>query len=430
MSFNISRNTGSNAKIEFLVEDRVVLNDTNLIDGRKSTGKSSVVCKIIADWFHNKSLSDPNRLKGVLWLSSEENFDTTIKPRLMYYGLTEDMVSTIDYKNGKSPRPILPQDLDKLVEFCKQHGINCVVVDPFSELKPSAWSINDGDQMREYMTAIAALCTRANVTAFVMRHMRKSNGPYSGDDGIGSVMIANTVRLRTRLDVSSEADSRRFWTVQESNIVRPSFPMAYEFKATDRTFGEVVWKGEQQITIEEIKKLSEEDVKRMKMEDAKRLLLEALKEGPKPCVDLIDEAETFGIGERTLAEAKARLKIWSDRLKDTSSGKMYWVWGLAEHKPTNTTNTPTDTGMQLTLQELPPVNDETNEATPVVSPDAVQGTPSAGESPADQAARMQADTDGVRKTPKRRKPQAKPVNPEEKPEPKGKGRGKKNPPAK
>ena len=353
MSFQLSQKTSSGGKIEWIVEDRIVRHDVNLIDGRKSTGKSSLVSAILGDWYRNFHRIKTKELTGILWLSTEENFDAVVKPRLTQYGIPEELVWTLDYKNGKCPRPILPAETDKLSQLLGDHKLNAWVIDPFSELKVGEWSINDGDQMRAYMSALASVCSRARSTAFALRHMRKGSGDFAGDDGIGSVQIKNSIRMALRIDVTEEKTRRRFFSVHESNIAKPTMPMQFDFDFQEQAFGKVKWLGEKDMGLEEIKKLSQEKVARMKLDEAKRLLLQALEEGPIPCKKLIEEADDNGIGERTLSAAKADLEIWSDRVKKPDSEGYHNVWGLKEHIKPSKAKKEGEPVPQLTLDDLP-----------------------------------------------------------------------------
>lgn len=329
MSFTISRKTSATSKVEWIIPDLIVRNDVNLIDGRKSCGKSSAVAKILGDWHNQLGLPKWQQLRNILWLSSEENFDSIIKPRLMQYGISEDQITTIDYKNGNSSKPEFPRDREAMYRFMNDNSINALVIDPFSEVKPVEWSINDGDQMRSYMTSFVSLCFGLECTAFALRHMRKSSGSFSGDDGIGSVQIKASIRHPLRIDVTEEKIKRRFLTVEESNIAKASMPMQFGFTDTDNSFGKIEWMGHKDISIDELKKLAESKVKRSKLEDGKVLLTQALHDGDKAANELIEEAKENGIGDRTLDDAKADLQVSSHRIVPMQ-GKAYFVWRLPE----------------------------------------------------------------------------------------------------
>jgi hypothetical protein len=353
VSFIIASESASKSHIEWIIEDRVVANDINLIDGRKSAGKSSVASAIIGDWHNDKRLQKENPLQRVLWLGVEENFNAVVKPRLLQYGLDPDQPKTIDYKHGVCPKPILPNDAEQLLTFILKHNVNALVIDPFSELKPGDWSINDGDQMRAYMTCIGGICSRAKCTAFALRHMRKASGTHAGDDGMGSVQIKNSIRQPLRVDVTEEKNKRRFFSVDESNISKPTHPLEFDYQRTPFAYGKLVWKGEFDGSVSDIKKMSESRVKRSKLEEAKRLLLEALREGEKSAKTLIQEAKDYGIGDRTLDDAKADLGIKSVRKVDSTTGNGMWTWRLPTEQEKETNNNTGEPDMQLTLMDLP-----------------------------------------------------------------------------
>lgn len=353
MSFTITRKINSNASIDWIIPDMVLMNELNLLDGRGESGKSSVVSAIIGDWNNNQELKRDKQLKNVLWLSQEEDFDLIIRPRLLQYGLHEDQVVTIPYRNGDCPRPRLPANHTPIVELIKRHNINCIVVDPFTELKEHDWSINDGDQMRHYLSCFSRLCVETSTTMFAMRHMRKASGSYSADDGMGSAQIRDTARNILRVDKTEERERRYFLTVQKSNMAKPTMPLEFGFELTPHNFGKLKWMGHKELSIDEIKKLSESKVRRMKLDDAKLLLSEALKDGPKPANELIEEADNNGIGERTLADAKAEMDVWSHRTRDDSTNKMYFLWGLKDQPRPNKSKSSGDEMPQLTLQDLP-----------------------------------------------------------------------------
>lgn len=363
MSFTISRKTSATTKTEWIVPRLFIRNNVNLIDGRKGSGKSSLISRVLGDWHNAPNLPVWHKLKNILWLSSEEDYEIDIKPRLLQYGISEEQITTIDYKNGKSRKPIMPMDKDKLADFCRDNKVNALVVDPFRELIPDGWSINTGDQMRPYMTSFVSICSMCEITAFMPRHMRKAQGDFSGDDGEGSNQIKASIRHPLRIDVTEEKPKRRFLSVEESNKSGDLLPLQFSCPVDDNGVVKVEWLGHKEYTIDELKKLAQTKVKRTKLEEAKVLLLEALKEGEKSSKVLIQEAKDYGIGDRTLDDAKADLGIKSVRKVDLTTGNGMWVWKL----PPDITQSPpsSEEDMQLTLSDLPVASDNHNPPAPL-----------------------------------------------------------------
>lgn len=387
MPFQISRQTSATKKTEWIVPRLIIRNNVNLIDGRKGSGKSSLISRVLGDWHNTPNLPIWQRLKNILWLSSEEDYEIDIKPRLSQYGISEEQITTIDYRNGKSRKPILPMDKDKLADFMRDNKINALVVDPFRELIQDGWSINTGDQMRPYMTSFVTLCSMCEVTAFMPRHMRKAQGDFSGDDGEGSNQIKASIRHPLRIDVTEEKPKRRFLSVEESNKSGDLLPLQFDCVVDAEGVVKVEWLGHKEYTIDELKKLAQTKVKRTKLEEAKVLLLEALKEGEKSSKVLIQEAKDYGIGDRTLDDAKADLGIKSVRKVDQTTGNGHWVWML----PTDITHSPpsSEDDMQLTLSDLPVLPDDDNPPAPLTIGEA---TPPDAKTPIKRKAKPKAKT--------------------------------------
>ena len=133
MSFIVTGTTSTGASIQWLIPDMILKNDCNLIDGRKGSGKSSIVSGIIGRWHNEYKSSRILMLKNILWLTSEEDFDCIVKPRLMQYGIADSSIITIPYRHAKCTKPLMPFDIDKLSELIIAHNINCLVLVRFSK---------------------------------------------------------------------------------------------------------------------------------------------------------------------------------------------------------------------------------------------------------------------------------------------------------
>lgn len=424
MSFITTSNVGNGAEVEWIIPDMILQNEFNLVDGRGESGKSSIVTFIIGQWHNLKKLKNERQLRRVLWLSQEEEFDAITKPRLLQYGLEPDQVITIDYASGACRRPIMPMDHDALSELIKAKNVNCIVIDPFSELKQVDWNINDGDAMRNYISSLSRMCKQTRSTMFGMRHMRKAAGVYSSDDGTGSAQIRDTSRCVIRVDRTEGKQRRYFWSVQKCNSAKTTKPMEFAFEETPFAYGRVKAIGHQDISIEEIKKMSESRVKRSKLEDAKILLLQALHDGDKSCNELIEEANENGIGDRTLDDAKADLEVTSHRIVP-QQGKAYFVWRLPEKLRSKDYITIKGKDMpQLTITDLPEYTNVPLKTLPVdfqttdTETETPQGTEEIGNPVEGTAGKKVPSARGA----KQRQPKVKPQ-----PKPEGKGGNMKTP---
>jgi hypothetical protein len=370
VSFTLSKDSGETGPTQWLIENRVLQFKFNLIFGRGEAGKSSIVGKIIGDWHNDTSLKGERKLNRVLWLTEEEGLTGKVKPRLFQYGLDDDQIYTINYHTGECPRPILPQDHDKFVKFLKENKINCIVIDPWTEVLNGDWSVFQPEQMRPYINGLNRVCFAARATIFGIGHVRKASGSHSSDDMLGCRQIMDSTRCVNRVDKTEDLHPCHFFTVQKCNDADPTYPMQFGFSPKVNGFSKVEWLGEKELTIADIKAMSESKVKRGKMEQAIRLLTEALATQEVSAKDLIEEAKSYGIGDRTLDDAKAQLNIKSERRIYADSGKAYWVWMMPKEAATNITTSGESDMPQLTLEDLPRADFEPE---PEPTPEPAQG---------------------------------------------------------
>lgn len=353
MSFTLSADSGETGPVQWLIENRVLQFKFDLFFGRGDAGKSNLVTRIIGDWHNDSSMTGERKLKRVLWLTEEEGLTAKVKPRLYQYGLTEDQIVTINYHTGECAKPILPQDHDKFVTLLKDNRINCVVIDPWTELLHGDWSVFQPEDMRPYINGLNRVCLAARATILGIGHVRKASGGHSSDDMLGCRQIMDSTRCVNRVDKTEELKPRHFFAVQKCNDADPTNPMQFAFEPKINGFSKVVWKGEFDGTISDIKSMSESKVKRSKLDDAKRMLTEALKDGPKTAKELGEEIKNNLMCHRTVDEAKIQMGVKSTR-KVNQDGVGYWIWTMPTAEELETSSTPGEPPVpQLTVEDLP-----------------------------------------------------------------------------
>jgi len=353
VSFTLSTESGESGPVQWLIENRILQFNYNLLFGRGEAGKSSLTSNIIGDWNNNPEMKGERKLKRILWLSEEEGLTGKVKPRFAQYGISEDRVVTLNYHTGDCPRPILPQDQEKFVALLKDNNINCVVLDPWIELLHGDWNLFQENQVRLYVNGLNRVCLLARATIFGIGHVRKAQGGHSSDDMLGCRKVIDACRCVNRVDKTEEMIPRHFFTVQKCNDADPTKPMQFAFGPKANGFSKVEWKGEFDGTIGDIKTRSESKVKRSKLEDAKKMLMETLADGPKTAQEIAAEIKNNLMCPRTVDEAKVQMGVLSVRKVDTATGKGYWVWEMPAHVPPESSLTEGVTMPQLTLEDLP-----------------------------------------------------------------------------
>lgn len=319
---------------QWLWKDRLVANTLNLIDGRKGTGKSSVVSAILGSW-HNGTMPDGSKphkkLRRVLWFSSEEDYDGVIAPRLRHYGIKTNDVLTLDTRSASYIHRLnLESHYNQIKDTIIESKVDAVVVDPYTELKGSGFSSKDDAATRDYLTMMITLAKLTKSTWFLMRHLRKARSTYALDEGAGSVQIAATCRSVTRCDYPDSTKMDRYYSVLSCNLAAPTFPVQYQIEFAKcgipvATFGAVC-----QISVEEMASMNSDAESRDVLSDAKKLLIRCLEEGKTLSVEIMREAESAVIGKSTLRKAKFELGIVARPRLDPSSGKVSWHWCMPD----------------------------------------------------------------------------------------------------
>ncbi|MGH3526745.1 MAG: AAA family ATPase, partial [Pseudonocardiaceae bacterium] len=168
------------------------------IEGRKSTGKSTVAAAIAA------SISGGPVVPGwtgptdrrVLWQSGEEDWDRIVGPRLRRAGVPVGMYGRLTARTtrGDPRRVVLPDDLPILSDAIREGGVGLVVLDPYSSLVGSSIDLSVPQQARLWLELIAETFAAAQAVCLCVGHVRKGRGGDSREAGYGCAETANVMR--------------------------------------------------------------------------------------------------------------------------------------------------------------------------------------------------------------------------------------------
>jgi hypothetical protein len=319
-------------KITWLWPGMLIENAVNLIDGRKGSGKSSLIAKIAATVCSGKPLPESRRKikKGkCLWIGREESFESAILPRWIAAGGSPSSIITL--RNGTSDSqvsPSLPAYQELLTSLCQRNQVRMIVLDPFSGLNNGLLDMNNESQARAYLESLGALAESCEATAVVTRHFRKGRSGTALEMGLGSIAIVNVARCVLRADKNPDGSGVSYLTAVESNHGPAEGAFAYRIAVPDSGAACVQWLGRRDVELRDILDGTEELHDKDERQDAITLLEKALKNGPRESTELIKEARSAGVGESTLRKAKAKLGVTSIRKGGTKGSPPCWVWKL------------------------------------------------------------------------------------------------------
>jgi len=304
-------------------DDRLPYGCFALIEGRKETGKSTLICSLVAALTAGRKL--PGRTgkerAGVLWLQIEDDPRKTIRPRLEAAGANLDRVIHVGRDKNRRVRVQLPEDTDALVQLAVDKQARMIIIEPLASFVRASLRIGDEQDARLALEPLVQKAQDNDLLIIGQRHLTKGKQD-AVSQGLGSVAIANLARSILRCDFHPAKKGKRVvWRVA-GNQGKPPPAIAYHIEDQDGV-GRLVWEGECDLEGDRIE--ADQDAgTRDVVGDAVRLLKARIHDNWVPYQQLIGEAISAGISERTLRSAKARLGVRSQRKNVNNEARWYW----------------------------------------------------------------------------------------------------------
>lgn len=302
------------------------------VEGRKSTGKSTIASAIAASVAGGPVLpgwTGP-RNRRIMWQGGEEDWNSVIAPRLTRAGVPDGMYAHLQVRDshGNMRRPILPDDLLILQDTLREGNFGLLVLDPFSSLCHYSIDLNRPQEARRYLESIAQVIAITDTICLCIGHVKKGRGGDAREAGYFSAEVTNVMRSVLRCDEHPHERNQRVLSVVAYNNGPPMPTQIYRLYGADGGLPRVEWCGACDLDAETICEGRGPEGERDEWNDADRLLAEAIGHGWCSVGEIEREAEIAGISPRTLRRAKARLHIPSRRISLRDGG--HWEWGAPE----------------------------------------------------------------------------------------------------
>jgi len=324
---------GKDERIEWEWTGRIMANATNIIDGNKGVGKSTLLATMAATISEGKKFPGERKAcvpGNVLWFSAEESFMAAVKPRFVAAGGDAAKLFRID-NAGLHYRDmmLLPEAEDLFISTVHHLQIRVVVCDPFTAILEHGLSQNDSQQMRAYLESMAIIADKCRCTFLLVRHFRKGSTATHTHLGMGSVAIGAVTRICLSADIDPRDESKRLLSTAATNFGSTPKPIAYTLEDGGGDIAVIKWGKVADLSLDEIREGIEDAGSKDERVDAVNLLKALLKDGERCFEDIQEEAERAGVSIRTIRTAKAKLKCTTHRKKG-SKGKMTYYWRLPE----------------------------------------------------------------------------------------------------
>lgn len=315
---------------DWFVRQLIPVGGLTFLEGDPGTGKTAVALDLIA----RASTSTPADLvKGfqvnygscrALYLSTENDVESTLAPRLRVAGAKEGSVLTLPRSLMRKSEWRLPELVPRLREIVHNEGLKIIVLDPWvSYLAPGLSPYSEPD-VRCALEPLGEMADEEKILIICIRHPTKARGGRAIYRGAGSLGISAVARVILWTE-EDRKNPGKFVLSQSKNSMGPvSASISYHLKSA---LGSVLvdYLGEIDQTASDPISAAEEAARFSLFEQACRLVKEALSGGEKPAKEILAEARVNGISESTLHAAKSAMGVTSDR-KDSASDGHFWAW--------------------------------------------------------------------------------------------------------
>lgn len=299
--------------IEWLWPGRIPFGMLTVLDGNPGVGKSTIMLDLAARLSRGRQLPGGTRHDpcGTVLVMTEDPNASVIYPRLENHGADMRRIANVDYmedERGTQLLPTIPDDLAEIHRAIILKDARLVVIDPIMSYIGGGLDANRDQDVRRALAPLAGLAQETGAAIVILRHLTKTAGGaalYRGQGSIGFIGIA-----RAGLICADDPDKpeQKVLAQTKTNLGPPVASLAYRITGCPNGASMIVWEGVSAHTAQDIVSgTTSED--RSELGEAKRFLVDVLRAGPRRSTEVIDLAKGAGIAQRTLARARADLKV-------------------------------------------------------------------------------------------------------------------------
>lgn len=306
------------AQRRWLARNRIQQGAINLLIGDEGIGKSLLWVWVAAAVTTGKPLEgfgiparDPGR---VIVIVTEDDWSTTVLPRLIVAGADLDMIDVICTEDDGSGAPEFPRDLHLITDDAK-----LVVVDAWMDTVPSKLQVQKPQDARQALHPWKEVATKTDAAILLLTHTNRTSSAKARDKYGNTGELRKIARMALFAQVDD--DGRLLVGPDKSNNSRPIAASTFAIRAIqhfhptdedDGTVPQLVYAGESDRTAgQHIADAYEDDKGDVQDRNAaERWLTEYLQLNPgEKSAEVKREAKKAGISERTLARARNSLGV-------------------------------------------------------------------------------------------------------------------------
>ena len=306
-----------------------------LLVGDEGIGKSLLWVWLVAFITTGKpfpAFGIPAREPGhVVIVVTEDDWASTVRPRLEVAGADLAMVRVICTDTDGSGSPVFPRDIH-LVAAADPAPV-CVVVDAWLDTVPGSLSVKDPQQARLALHPWKEIATTTDAAVLLLTHTNRVSSANARD----RYGATGELRKVARMTLFAQADEAGQLVIgpEKMNTAKPLPASMFTIKSVrhfdpsddhDGTVPQLVYAGESEMTAREHLAENMAPVGEPGAE-AISWLATFLSTGPRWATDVFKAAEIAGLTEKKIRTAKPKLAVKASR----ANGNGPWFWHLPQH---------------------------------------------------------------------------------------------------
>lgn len=297
----------------------IAIGKITLLQGDPGDGKSTMMINLIAELSKGGATPDGvafGRPRKIIYQCSEDGASDTIKPRLEAAGADCRNIAFINEEVYSGLTLDDERIRDAIIE-CKPQ---LVVIDPIQSYIGNDSDLQIAVRARKLMRRISLWASCYKCAIVLIGHLSKKERSKELYRGLGSIDVVASARSVLQVERDGQDEDIRHVRQVKNSLAPKGADLTFEIRSdtgfrwgtTDRPA----------TVIKEAMRTPEEQLPRNKHELAALLITRVLADGPVESTEIRKIVANYGIGEKTMNDAKAELGIKPYR-------KMRrWYWAI------------------------------------------------------------------------------------------------------
>lgn len=311
-------------EVEWLWYPYIPYGKITIIEGDPGEGKTTLVLKLAAALSRGLPLpcDDDKEYEPIhiIYQTTEDGIEDTIKPRLEKTGADCSMIRVIDETDKE-----LSMTDDRLEQAIIETGARLIILDPIQAYIGATVDMHRANEIRPVLKHLGIIAEKHNCAIILIGHMNKASGSKSTYRGLGSIDIQATARSVLLVARLRDKPNIRIMAHDKSSLAPAGDAIGFEMTEDSG----MVCIGPYDITIDELLSGNEGRGKK-KLDIAENFIKEYFGTNKViPSNEIMMEAAKRRIKRNTLLSEKKKLGITSDKEK-AEDGTIYWTWVMPE----------------------------------------------------------------------------------------------------